>query len=46
MRALRLLKQLADEIRGTLAETLTLEQLGVAENRGQGVIQFVSDTGD
>ena len=46
MRALSLLEELSDEIGGALAEAFAFEQLGVAENRRQRVIQLVSDAGD
>ena len=46
MRPLSLLEELSDEIGGALAEAFAFEQLGVAENRRQRVVQLVSDAGD
>ena len=46
MRALRLLEEFADEVGGAVAQAFAFEKLGVAENRGQRIVEFVRDAGD
>ena len=44
--ALRLLEEFAYEVGGAFSQAFTFEQLGVAENGGQRIVEFVGDTGD
>ena len=46
MGSLRLLEQLADEVRSTIVQPLTLKQLRVPQDRRQRVIQLMRDTCD
>src|SRR5271166_1529985 len=46
MGALRLLEELAHKVGGAFVQAFALEKLGVAQNRGQRVVEFVRDTRD
>jgi len=46
MGALSLLEELGDEILSALVEAFALEQLSVAENRGERIVEFVGYSGN
>ena len=46
MGTLRLLEQLADIVLGAFLKSFTLEQLGIAENCGERIVQFVRYSGN
>ncbi len=46
MSALRLLEEFADEVGGAVRQPFAFQQLGIAQNRGQRIVQFVRYSGD